>query len=307
MRVLITGGAGFKGCVVAEALQQDGHDVTVLDSMRYGEGPALGLLRRGIRVVRGDVTVPTTVAAMVEGQDAVVHLAGLVGFPLCDREPLVAEAVNVVGTRNVVNAMGPEQLLIYASTGSVYGRVDGVCSETREPAPLTHYGRTKLAGERLALEAGGVSLRFATLHGVSPCMRFDLLLNSFVYRAIHIGWMVLYQSGDRRSFLDVADAARSYCFALRHYHKMSGQAFNVGSAELNVTKGRLARLVQQTFPMRIIEEEVDIDPDQRNYEVSFDKISRLGFDPSVSLEHSIEQVGCAARLGTGEGFWRFQP
>lgn len=90
-----------------------------------------------------------------------------------------------------------------ASTGSVYGRVDEMCTEDRIPTPLTHYGRTKLAGERMALDFGGVSLRFATVIGVSPCMRFDLLVNDFVYQAVHAGWIALYQPGARRSFVDV--------------------------------------------------------------------------------------------------------
>src|SRR5262249_11753695 len=140
------------------------------------EGPAIGLQRLGARVVRGDVTNFEQLAREVPEHEAVIHLAALVGFPLCDLDPLRAEAVNVGGTRNVVAALRPDQKLVYASTGSVYGRVEVVCDEEHETAPLTRYGRTKLEGERIARGFGGVALRFATVIGVSPCMRFDLMV-----------------------------------------------------------------------------------------------------------------------------------
>jgi nucleoside-diphosphate-sugar epimerase len=307
MKILITGGAGFKGCVIADALLDQGHEVTIFDVLRYGEGPGMGLLKRGARVVRGDVTRIEQLAPEVARHDAVIHLAALVGFPLCDAEPRLAEEVNVGGTKNLVSLMHPGQLLVYASTGSVYGRVEGLCTEDQLPTPLTLYGRTKLEAERIATDFGGVSLRFATLFGVSPCMRFDLMINAFVYRAIHIGWMVLYQADDRRSFLDVSDAADSYVFALENYAEMAGKVFNVGDPKLNLTKRDVVEAVSAHFPMRVVYEDVRADPDQRNYEVSFDRIRQLGFKSSVPLDASILAIGAAAQLSDGEGTWRFHP
>jgi nucleoside-diphosphate-sugar epimerase len=307
MRVLVTGGAGFKGCVLSDALINEGHDVTVFDSFRYGEGPGIGLLKRGARVVRGDVTQIDQITPEVEKHDAVVHLAAMVGFPLCDSQPLLAEQVNVQGTRNVVSSMHPDQLLVYASTGSVYGRVDGVCTEERAPRPLTRYGRTKLEGEHIATDFGGVALRFGTVFGVSPCMRFDLMINAFVYRAIHIGWMVIYQPDDRRSFLEVGDAAEGYLHALDHYDEMEGRAFNVGDPSMNLSKREVADAVSQQFPMRVIFEDVAADPDQRNYEVSFERVRQFGFKAQVPLDDSIAEIGAAARLNDGEARWRFRP
>jgi nucleoside-diphosphate-sugar epimerase len=307
VKVLVTGGAGFKGCVVTSALLDRGHDVTVFDTFRYGEGPGMGLLQRGARVVRGDVTRLDRLGPLVADHDAVIHLAAFVGFPLCDAEPMMAEEVNVEGTRNVVSSMRPDQLLIYASTGSVYGRVEGVCTEDRELAPLTHYGRTKLAGERLAMNFGGVSLRFATVFGVSPCMRFDLMVNAFVYRAIQIGWLALYQPDDRRSFLDVTDAARAYVFALEHYEEMAGRAFNVGDPAMNLTKREVAEAVSRRYPMRVIYGDVEVDPDQRNYDVSFERIRAVGFKADTLFEDAIVAIGNAVRLVDGEDVWRFRP
>lgn len=307
MRILVTGGAGFAGCVVAERLHDAGHEVTVLDIFRYGEAPGFWLLRRGIRVVRGDVTDRAAVAAEVARHDAIVHLAALVGYPLCDAEPLMAEEVNVGGTRNVVDAMHDGQLLVYASTGSVYGRVDGVCTEASEPAPLTRYGRTKLAGERIVADAGGVVLRFATLFGLSPCMRFDLMINAFVFRAVKLGWMALYQPHDRRSFLSVDDAATACHLAIERYADMAGEVFNVGDPALNLTKLAVVDAVRSRFPMRVTIEDVASDPDQRDYVVSFEKIRALGFEADASLDAAIQTLGEAARLTTGETSWRFQP
>jgi nucleoside-diphosphate-sugar epimerase len=305
MRVLVTGGAGFKGCIITEALLREGHDVTVFDVLEYGEGPAIALQRLGARVVRGSVTSPEQVAAEVSRHDAVVHLAALVGFPLCDLDPLRAEAVNVGGTRNVVAALRPDQPLIYASTGSVYGRVDDLCDETQPPQPLTRYGRTKLEGERIARAAGGVALRFATVIGVSPCMRFDLMLNAFVYRAIHFGWLELYQPEDRRSFLDVSDAAAAYVFALERYDVMKGGVYNVGNPELNLTKRKVAEAVAQQFPMHVEARSDRPDPDQRNYEVAFERITTLGYKPVVPLATSVAQVGSIARMVDDGRRWRF--
>jgi nucleoside-diphosphate-sugar epimerase len=164
-----------------------------------------------------------------------------------------------------------------------------------------------LEGERIANDFGAICLRFATVFGVSPCMRFDLMVNAFVYRAIHIGWMVLYQAEDRRSFLDVSDAAEAYLFSLDNYEEMSGSVFNVGDPELNLTKRDIAEAVSAQFPMRVIYEDVGTDPDQRNYEVSFDRIRRLGFKARVPLDQSIAAIGAAARLNDGEASWRFHP
>ncbi len=307
MKVLITGGAGFKGCVLTEVLRVAGHEVTIYDPLSYGEGPVIGLQRLGARVIRGDVTDADSVRNEVARHDAVIHLAALVGFPLCDLDPVRAEAVNVGGTRNVVSALRPGQPLIFGSTGSVYGRLEDICREDAPTKPLTRYGRTKLDGERLVLAHGGVALRFATVVGVSPCMRFDLMVNAFVYRAVRFGWLDVYQPNDRRSFIDVVDAAAAYCFALEHYEQMSGQVFNVGSSDLNLTKSQVAQAVSQQFPMHIEESSDRPDPDQRDYIVAFDRLSALGFRTSIDLETSIRQVGAVARLVDDPERWRFTP
>jgi nucleoside-diphosphate-sugar epimerase len=275
--------------------------------MEYGEGPAIALHREGARVVRGSVTDASCVADQVRHHDAVVHLAGVVGFPLCDLDPVRAAAINVGGTRNVVAALRPDQPMIYASTGSVYGRVDDVCDEEHPPRPLTRYGRTKLEGERIICASGGTALRFATVIGVSPCMRFDLLVNAFTYRAVQFGWLELYQPDDRRSFIDVTDAAQAYVFALENYELMRGEVFNIGNPNLNLTKRQVAEAVAEQFPMHVETSADRPDPDERNYDMAFDKVSRLGFAATVPIASTISQVGSVARMVDDARRWRFVP
>ncbi len=207
----------------------------------------------------------------------------------------------------MVSALREGQPLVYASTGSVYGRVDGLCDEEHPPEPLTRYGRTKLEGERIACAAGGVALRFATVVGVSPCMRFDLMLNAFVYRAVHFGWLELYQPEDQRSFIDVADAAAAYAFAIDHHAAMSGSVFNVGNPDLNLTKLQIAEAVDAVYPMHVETSTDRADPDQRNYDVDFQRISSLGYSTRVTLEDSIRQVGSVAQMVDDPRPWRFVP
>ncbi len=306
--VLITGGAGYQGLVVAELLHDRGYPVTLFDCFRYGEDPVFHLARQGVRIIRGDVTRADEVARAVKDHDVVIHLAALVGYPLCEKEPVTAEEVNVGGTRHVVAAMSPRQSLIFASTGSVYGRVDSECTEQTPTRPLSLYGRTKLEAEKIVLDFGGVALRFASLFGVSPCMRFDLLANAFVYRAVHEGRLLVYGAENRRTFLHVQDAALSHLAAVENYDLMRGEAFNVGDESLNCTKRHLAQQTARQFPMEITIAESGEDPDLRDYAVRYEKIQQLiGFSASVDLPSGIEEVGKLARFCAMKAAWRFSP
>ncbi len=304
MRVLITGGAGFTGSILAEELVSRGHQVTVFDALRVGDFAALSLLRRQVRVVKGDVTRLDQLRPEVARHDAVIHLAAVVGYPACDAQPEIARAINVGGTRNVVDCLSPAQILIYASTGSVYGRVSELCTEAHEPSPLTLYGRTKLEAERIAVSAGAIALRFATIVGVSPCMRFDVMLNAFVYWAVKAGWMVCYEPGARRTLLDVTDAARAYALALERSGAMAGEVFNVGNPAMNITKRQVLDEIRAQFPMRVVYDDVGEDPDRRDYAVSFEKFEAHGFRAQVTLRECVAAVGAAAKLVDGGGLWR---
>ncbi len=306
--VLITGGAGYKGTVIAELLHDHGYPVTIFDCFRWGEEPALHLLRKGVRVVRGDLTRKDDVGAVAKDHDVVIHLAALVGFPACRKNPILAAEVNVGGTRNLIQALSKQQRLIFASSGSVYGKLEGVCTEQTPAKPITLYGKTKLEGEKMVLDHGGTALRFASLFGVSPCMRFDLLVNAFVYRAIHVGWLVLFCPDDRRTFLHVNDTAASYLRAVQNYEAMQGEVLNVGDESMNCTKQQVAETVTRHVPMKVIIEEQGQDPDGRDYTVNYARIrEKIGFVAEVGLAAGVEEVAAAARFCRMKADWRFTP
>jgi nucleoside-diphosphate-sugar epimerase len=280
MRVCITGGGGYLGSMVTRTLLRAGMSVTVLERFDHGTKPLADAVRGigVVRIVRGDVADPRVTAEAVKDCAAIIHLAGIVGYPACDADPAEAERTNVEGTR-VVCQHAAGRLLLFASTGSTYGTLTtGLATEDLPVSPLTRYGRTKAAGEALVAAAGGMSLRLATLFGVSTRMRWDLLPHDFTRRAVRDRVIPLYEGHARRTFLHVEDAALAFVAALSG-NLPPGEVFNVGRSWLNYTKREVADMavaaVQSAMPL-LTPCVVDIpgaDPDQRNYDVGFAKIS----------------------------------
>jgi nucleoside-diphosphate-sugar epimerase len=292
-KVLITGGAGYVGSVVTGAFLAAGHEVTVLDTLVGGGQGLLGCAANPrFRFLRGDVRDPRAVGDALKRQDAIVHLAAVVGFGACNADPQRAESVNVGGTGTLLAARAPDQLLLHASTGSVYGAVpDGRCHEGIDPAPLSLYGRTKLQGERMALDAGNaLAFRFATAFGMSPQMRLDLLVNSFVYSAKRRGYLVVYDKDARRTFIHVRDMARAFLYGLEHFGAMAGEVFNAGDERLNLTKDEVARLIMARHAYFLTYGPAGTDEDQRDYAVSYEKLRRRGFETHVTIEDGIDEL-----------------
>lgn len=305
MKILVTGGAGFAGVPLVELLLTLGHRVTVFDNFQWGPAPLAHLIGRpNFEVIQGDITNQHAVSAAVGEHDAVYHLAGLVGYPLCKEKPDQSLAINVAGTANVA-AAAEGKPLIYASTGSVYGAVEDMCDESAPCNPQSEYGIDKLAAERIVLAAGGTALRLATLFGCSPCMRFDLLPNNFVLQAVKRGHLVLYMGSARRTFLHVRDAATAYAAALTNYEACKGQAFNVGDESLNLTKRELAEAIQEQVPFELYESGSGEDPDKRDYAVSYEKFrAATGFRARVQLSEAIAEIVRFAKLVDSRYSWR---
>jgi nucleoside-diphosphate-sugar epimerase len=293
MKVLVTGGAGYVGSMLVPMLLGNGISVRVLDNLRFGGHGLIPYFRNPrFSFIHGDITNPTAVKEAVKDVDAIVHLAAIVGFPACKKEPRLAEDVNVGGTANLIKYRHPEQTIIYASTGSNYGAIEnGVCDEKTKLGPLTIYGSTKTKAEQMLRRSKNcIIYRFATAFGLSPRLRLDLLINDFVYSAVCRNFLLVYEKDFKRTFIHVHDMARSFVFALDHIHKMRDQVYNVGSENMNKSKEEIALLIRDRIDFFLEFASVGTDPDQRNYVVDYSKIRSAGFHTTISIEDGIDEL-----------------
>jgi nucleoside-diphosphate-sugar epimerase len=286
--ILITGGAGYKGIVLTDKLLKSGYYVTVLDNFMYGYEPIFHLAtHQNLTIRKADIR---NKIEKLEKFDIIFHLAGISGFPACAANPHSAQLINVDATKQIVNNLGKGQLLINASTTSLYGKSGKPCDEFTPVDPVSTYALTKLEAEKILQGKGNViNLRFATVFGFSPKMRMDLMINDFVYKAVKEGVLVLFDSYAKRTFIHVDDAASCYIFAMEHSEQMKGKTFNAGSDNLNFSKLEIAKLIQKKQKFDIIDSEIK-DKDLRHFEVNYDKIKKLGFIPKRSIEYGIDEM-----------------
>jgi len=294
MKVLVTGGAGYVGTSLVPQLRNAGHEVVVLDSLRHGQPVFLDRVRDdGFAFQRGDVRKVEDVAAAIDGCDAVVHLAAIVGAPACHAEPELAHSVNVKGLR-VVAAAAQEAgaVFVFPSTDSCYGaQPSGECDEDTPLEPLSEYGQHKAHGEsyvRAVVDDHSI-LRFATAFGVSPRMRTDLLVNDFVLTGLRNRSLVVYEAGFRRTFLHVADIGRAVVQALEDRDVFGGRTFNVGDDNLNFDKAELAKAVAGHTGCSLNMAGEGTDLDGRDYWVSHTRIAPH-FKASITLDEGIEEL-----------------
>jgi nucleoside-diphosphate-sugar epimerase len=290
-KVLVTGGAGYVGCGLVLELLQKGHPVRVVDSLMFGGRGLLPCFAyRNFEFQKADLRDRKVVEKALEGQDAVIHLAALVGYPACKREPKLAEETNVGITRHIVEMAGDKELF-YASTGSNYGAILGdLCTEKTQLNPLTAYGVTKTQAEKIMQDSGAVVYRFATAFGVSNRLRLDLLINDFVYRALKERNLIIYEKHFKRTFIHVRDMTRAFVFALENHPKMKGEVYNVGHESMNFSKEDIAMKLRDKLDFYLHFAEVGKDEDQRNYEVSYEKIRKLGFETKVTIDEGLDEL-----------------
>ena len=299
MRILVTGGAGYVGSTLVPMLLEQGHKVRVYDSLKFGGHGLLPCCQnRYFELIKGDVTDADGLKKALDGMDAVVHLAAIVGYPACKKEPQVAQATNVEGTRTLLNLRKPDQKVVFASTGSIYGSIpDYVCNENSPVGPITLYGETKAAAEEMVLNAGNsVAYRYATAFGVSNRMRLDLMPNDFTYQAVKNRNLIVYEGGFKRTFVHVRDMARSIMFALDKWDTMKDDVYNVGHESMNFTKEDVARQVLKHVDYYLHFAEVGTDADKRNYEVSYEKIRAKGFETTIDLDRGVAELVRACKL-----------
>jgi nucleoside-diphosphate-sugar epimerase len=291
-RILVTGGAGYVGTSLIPQLLERQYHVRVLDNLMFGGDQLLPFFaNKRFEFTKGDVRNAQDVREAVTGCDVVIHLAAIVGYPACRKDPTLAEEVNVRGTKNIASAVSRDQLVLFGSTGSNYGAVEEICTEETPLTPLSLYGQTKTLAEADLLEhCSTIAFRFATAFGLSPRLRLDLLINDFTYRAVTQQYLVVYEKNFMRTFIHVSDMGRAFLFGLDNASKMTGQVFNVGADKMNFSKEQICRLIESQVKCYVHYAEVGEDADKRNYSVSYDRVGKLGFDTTISVEDGIAEL-----------------
>ena len=296
-RVLVTGGLGYLGSIVCEHLLAAGHRVHAVDNLMYGVGQQ-GLFHLCANLafdfVKGDVRDEALMRGLVRDADVIIHLAAIVGASACDRDPLLATSVNLEAVRLLSRLRSPRQIVIYPNTNSGYGATSGqsFCTEESPLRPISLYGRTKVEAESLLLQQPNtIALRLATVFGMSPRMRLDLLVNHFVYTAFKEGYLVIFEKDFKRNFIHVRDVADCMLHCIAHAETMQGRPYNVGLDSANLSKEELALNVKEHVPGFYIHfAPIGQDPDKRNYIVSSRRLHETGFTPGRSLDDGIKEL-----------------
>ena len=294
-RILITGGAGYIGSILCEHLLQAGYRVTVLDNLLFGQFPLFHLCaRRDFDFVYGDARNEGLVADLVKQSDILLPLACIVGAPACARDPIQTRSVNLDAIRLMLKVRSSRQLMVYPTTNSGYGTQTGElhCTEETPLEPISLYGQTKVDAEKAVLDATNtITLRLATVFGMSPRMRLDLLVNHFVYTAITDRYLVIFEKDFKRNFVHIRDVADCFLHCLHHAVPMAGRSFNCGFDEANLSKEELALKIKQYVPDFYLHfAEVGQDPDKRNYIVSSQRLRDAGFVARRSLDDGIQEL-----------------
>ena len=289
--ILITGGAGYIGSVLVPELLQDGHNVTVLDNFIFGQSSLNHVCYHpNFRVYRGDVRIEADMLPLMKDADIIIPLAAYVGAPFCDRDPIGATTTNKDAIFMMMKYLDKDQVVIMPTTNSAYGTGDN-CTEESPLNPISRYAIDKVEVEKVLMNhSNATSLRLATVFGMSPRMRIDLLVNDMTYRAVYDGFVVLFESHFKRNYIHVRDVVQAFKMAIAQ-ETMRGQIYNVGLSSANVSKRELCDIIKTYVPrFEIVEAEIGKDKDQRNYVVSNEKIELEGFKPNYNLSNGIQEL-----------------
>jgi nucleoside-diphosphate-sugar epimerase len=293
--ILVTGGAGYLGSTIVPDLLAAGHKVTVLDNFMYSQNSLAHVCNNpNFTVIRGDVRQESTITPLLKKADTIIPLAALVGAPICAIDPVGATTINHDAIFMMLKNISKNQRILMPTTNSAYGSGDknNYCTEDSPLNPISRYAIDKVEVEKALMQHPNfVSFRLATVFGMSPRMRIDLLVNDFVYRALHDRFVVLFESSFKRNYIHVRDVSRVFQHALDNFELMKGQIYNVGLSDANVSKKELCEKIQSHIPEFIfIDAPVGKDPDQRNYIVSNEKLEKTGFKQTHSLDFGIMEL-----------------
>jgi nucleoside-diphosphate-sugar epimerase len=295
MKILVTGGAGYLGSILVPDLLAAGHEVTVLDNFMFRQGSLNHVCHHPkFNVVKGDIRIESILLPLLKKADAVIPLAALVGAPLCNQDPVGATTTNREAILMMLKQLSREQRVLMPTTNSAYGTgdKDNFCTEESPLRPISRYAIEKVEVEKhLMQHPNAISFRLATVFGMSPRMRIDLLVNDFTYRAVNDRFVVLFESSFKRNYIHVRDVSRVFQHGLANFERMRGQIYNVGLSDANVSKRELCEVIARHVPGFVfLEAPVGKDPDQRNYIVSNAKIESTGYKPAHSLDAGVAEL-----------------
>jgi nucleoside-diphosphate-sugar epimerase len=293
--ILVTGGAGYLGSTMVPDLLAAGHKVTVLDNFMFKQTSLNHCCYHpNFSVVKGDIRQKDTMSKLMKEADVIIPLAALVGAPLCSLDPIGATTINHDAIELMLKLLSKDQIVLMPTTNSAYGTgdKDNYCNEESPLRPISQYAIEKVGIEQeLMQHESAISFRLATVFGMSPRMRIDLLVNDFTYRAVNDRFVVLFESHFKRNYIHVRDVSRVFQHALNNHDSMKGEIFNVGLSDANVSKKELCEHIQKQLPEFIfIDEQIGKDPDQRDYIVSNEKIESTGFKTEFSLDRGIGEL-----------------
>ena len=295
MRILITGGAGYIGSVLVPELLARGYHVTVLDNFMFRQNSLTDCCRYAdFEVVRGDCRDEGLMKKLVAKAEAIIPLAALVGAPMCDRDKVAAQSTNFDAVAMLCRLASRDQRILVPITNSGYGigEKDKLCTEETPLRPISLYGVTKVRAEEVVLQReNSLSFRLATVFGMSPRMRLDLLVNDFVYRAVNDRAVVIFEGHFKRNYIHVRDVARLFLHGLDNFERMKGKPYNAGLDDANLSKLELCAVIQKHLPKFVyLEAPVGEDPDKRDYIVSNARLGATGFKPEWNLDRGIVEL-----------------
>ncbi len=295
MKILVTGAAGYIGSILVPVLLSKGHEIIALDNFLYNQSSLLDCCNdEKLTIIRGDARDEELISKQLKKAEAIFPLACLTGAPVCDKDPVAARTVNLDAIKMIIKLRSPDQILIYPTTNSGYGiGQEGIyCTEETPLKPITLYGTLKVEAEKYVLDSkNSITLRLATVFGISPRMRLDLLVNDFTYRAVTDRFLVLFEAHFKRNYIHVRDAAKAFLHCLENFDAMKNEPYNVGLSEANLSKWELCEEIKKQVPdFYFVEAKIGEDPDKRNYIVSNEKVEATGFKPEVSLQAGIAEL-----------------
>ncbi len=294
-KILVTGGAGYIGSILVPEMLARGHDVTVLDNFMFRQNSLLHCCADPkFSIIRGDVRDTALMEREYPKYDVIVPLAGLVGAPACAKHPETTRQVNFEAIAQMVKHLSKDQRVLNPVTNSGYGigEKGQYCTEKSPLKPISLYGITKVDAEKALLDWGGAAcFRLATVFGMAPRMRIDLLVNDFTYRAVYDRFIVLFEPHFKRNYIHVRDVAGVFLHALDNWTEFKGETFNVGLSDANLSKLELCQRIQKVLPnFYFVEAKIGEDPDKRDYIVSNEKVEATGWRPRHSLDGGIREL-----------------